>query len=136
MRGILCISHGHYAEAFKESLKMIAGPVTNVYACCLEPSDGPEEFKAKLVALQPELDKYDNILVFADLFGGSPCNTAFQYFFANEKIKFVAGMNFPMVLTAILSEDMDVPELIAQGQEAIVDVKSFMGAMSRGDDEE
>ena len=28
MRGILLISHGQYAEAFKGSLKMIAGEVT------------------------------------------------------------------------------------------------------------
>ena len=30
MRGILLISHGQYAEAFKGSLKMIAGEVTNL----------------------------------------------------------------------------------------------------------
>ncbi len=45
MRGILLISHGQYAEAFKGSLKMIAGEVTNLYSCCLLPTDGPEQFK-------------------------------------------------------------------------------------------
>ncbi|MFQ8582046.1 MAG: hypothetical protein ACLSA6_05595 [Holdemania massiliensis] len=44
MRGILLISHGQYAEAFKGSLKMIAGEVTNLYSCLL-PTDGPDQFK-------------------------------------------------------------------------------------------
>ena len=85
MRGILLISHGQYAEAFKGSLKMIAGEVTNLYSCCLLPTDGPEQFKEKLNVLKPELDKYDEVLVFADLFGGSPCNTTFVEFATNPK---------------------------------------------------
>ena len=48
---------------------------------------------------------------------------------------FVAGMNFPMVLTAILNEEMDVDALIAQGQEAIVDVKKFNQSMSFDDED-
>ena len=135
MRGILCISHGKFAEAFTGSWKMIAGPVTNLHYCCLEPTDGPAEFGAKLSALEPELEQYDNVVVFADLFGGSPCNTTFQHFFKNPKMDFVAGMNFPMVLTAILNEEMDVDALIAQGQEAIVDVKKFNQSMSFDDED-
>ena len=47
MRGILLISHGQYAEAFKGSLKMIAGEVTNLYSCCLLPTDGPRAVQGK-----------------------------------------------------------------------------------------
>lgn len=136
MRGILCISHGFYAEAFKESLKMIAGNVENLHACCLEPTDGPEEFKAKLQAIEPTLESYDKVLVFADLFGGSPCNTAFQYFMLNDKYSFVAGMNFPMVLNALLSEESELDSIIEQGRESIVDVRSFMQAMMSSDEDE
>lgn len=134
MRGILLISHGQYAEAFKGSLKMIAGEVTNLYSCCLLPSDGPEQFQDKLAQLEPELDKYDEVLVFADLFGGSPCNSTFVKFAQNPKYHFIAGMNFPMVLTAILSESEAVDSLIAQGREGIVDVKAFMASMSADED--
>lgn len=136
MRGILLISHGYYAEAFKESLKMIAGQVDNLYAVCLDPTDGPEEFKTKLTAVNSELEQYDEVLLFADLFGGSPCNTAFQYYLANEKVHLIAGMNFPMVLTAILSEWETVENLIALGQESIVDVRIAAAAMMSGDDDE
>ena len=134
MRGILLISHGQYAEAFKGSLKMIAGEVTNLYSCCLLPTDGPEQFQEKLTQLEPEFEKYDEVLVFVVLFGGSPCNTTFVKFAQNPKFHFIAGMNFPMVLTAILSESESVENLIAQGREGIVDVKSFMASMSSDED--
>ncbi|MFQ8582045.1 MAG: hypothetical protein ACLSA6_05590 [Holdemania massiliensis] len=42
-----------------------------------------------------------------------PCNTTFVEFATNPKFHFVAGMNFPMVLTAILSSE-SVENLIAQ----------------------
>ncbi len=134
MRGILLISHGEFAQALKGSLKMIAGDVSNVYAACLEPSDGPDEFSAKLDALDADLAKYDSVLVFADLFGGSPCNTAFLKYAADPKYTIVSGMNFPMVLTAILSEHEQAESLIATGQEGIVDVRVFMSAMSGDED--
>lgn len=134
MRGILLVSHGQYAEAFKGSLKMIAGEVTNLYSCCLLPSDGPDQFTEKLVALEADFDQYEEILIFADLFGGSPCNTSFIHFAQNPKYHFIAGMNFPMVLTALLSESEPVESLIEQGREGIVDVKTFMAAMSGDED--
>lgn len=133
MRGILLISHGQYAEAFKGSLKMIAGDVSNLYSACLLPSDGPEEFTAKLTALEPELAQYDEVLVFADLFGGSPCNNAFIKYASDSKYSIIAGMNFPMVLTAILSEE-NAASLVTTGREGLVDVREFMAAMGSDED--
>ena len=136
MRGILLVSHGFFAEQLKESLKMIAGPVTNVYAACLEPTDGPEQFMEKLKNLDEELSQYDEVVVFADLLGGSPSNTAFQYYIARENYSFIAGMNFPMILTTILSEDLPVPAILEVGKESIIDVREFTKAMMDSDEDE
>lgn len=126
MRGILLISHGHYADEFCKSLKMISGDVDNIYVCCLEASDGPETFSSKLEKIKPYLDSYDEVLVFADLFGGSPCNTAFQYFINEDKYIFIAGMNFPMVLNAIISEDIPIEEIMQIGKDGIIDVREYI----------
>ena len=126
MRSILCISHGLYAKEFKESLKMISGPVENLYSCCFLQNDGPAEFTEKLKDTLQQLEKYDEIIVFADLFGGSPCNTAFEALFSDERIKLIAGMNFPMVLTALLCEDVSIEDLIEEGKNGIIDVRHYM----------
>ena len=125
MKGILCISHGFYAREFIESIKMIAGQIDNIYSCCLEYNDGPESFTSKIEDVMFKLKDYDEIIVFADLFGGSPCNTATAYFFNNPNVKIIAGMNFQMVLSAVLGED-DKDGLIAIGRESIIDVKSYL----------
>lgn len=134
MRGILLISHGQFAEGLKESVKMIAGDVTNVYATCLAPTDGPDQFKEKLQVAKKELEQYEDVVIFADLFGGSPCNTTFVDCFQDPKYNFIAGMNFPMVLTAILSPEETVDNLIQTGQEGIVDVRKIMAAMNSDDE--
>ncbi len=135
MRGILLVSHGLYAQEFKGSLQMIAGENEHVYTACLESQDGPESFKEKLATLDASLAKYEEVLVFSDLFGGSPGNTAFQHYFSDSRVQFIAGMNFPMVLSAILNENATVSELVDMGKEGIVDVRSFMMA-SMSDDED
>lgn len=136
MRGILCISHGLYAKEFKESVKMISGPVDNLYSCCFEQNDGPEEFSVKMNNTLSQLKQYDEIIIFADLFGGSPCNTAFEAFISDPKVKFIAGMNFPMVLTAVLGEDMSIEELIEEGKNGIIDVRNYMSQMNEGCDDD
>ncbi|MGN1344855.1 MAG: PTS sugar transporter subunit IIA [Traorella sp.] len=134
MKGILCISHGFYAREFIESIKMISGPAENIYSCCLESNDGPDSFTRKLEELMPTLNQYDEVLVFADLLGGSPCNTALAYFYNNPKVKIIAGMNFGMVLSAVLGND-DVESLIEEGKNAIVDVRSFFNSVQTEDDD-
>lgn len=133
MKGILCISHGYYAREFVESVKMIAGPVTNLYSCCLDYDDGPETFTVKIENVLKDMTQYEEIIVFADLFGGSPCNTALAYFFNDDHVQLIAGMNFQMVLSAVLDEEN--PEtLIDHGKKAIVDVKAFVKANQDLDD--
>jgi mannose/fructose-specific phosphotransferase system component IIA len=128
-RGFLLISHGFYAKELKESLKMIAGDVDDVlYACCLEQHDGPESFTEKLKKAEGKLNQFDEVIVFADIMGGSPCNTAFQYFQSNPKYQIIAGMNFPMILTALLTPDATIDDLILAGKQALVDVRAYSSA--------
>ena len=133
MKGILCISHGFYAREFIESIKMIAGQIDNIYSCCLEYDDGPESFTSKIEDVMIKLKEYDEIIVFADLFGGSPCNTATAYFFNNPKVQIISGMNFQMVLSAVLGEE-NVEVLLDDGKNSIIDVKSFITSNNDCDD--
>ena len=128
-RGFLLISHGFYAKALNESLNMTAGDVDDVlYACCLEQHDGPESFTVKLKDAEQKLNQFDEVILFADIMGGSPCNTAFQYFQSNPKYQIIAGMNFPMVLTALLTPDATIEDLVSAGQQGVVDIRAYTAA--------
>lgn len=136
MKGILLISHGFYAKELRDSLKMIAGNVDNIYVACLETTDGPEEFKAKLIEQEKALEVFEEVIVFADLMGGSPCNTASQHFLANKKYEIIAGMNFPLILTALLEPNKSIDDLVSQGQQSIIDIRKYLSSMSISDEED
>lgn len=135
MRGFILASHGMYARELKNSLKMIAGDVSDVFDACLLPEEVLEQFKEKLTALKKETEKYDEVIVFADLMGGTPCNAAMSVFMEERRVSVIAGMNFPMVLAALLAEEMTTEELISGGKDGIVDVKAIKQSMSFEEEE-
>lgn len=136
MKGYVLVSHGFYAKELKNSLQMIAGDVSHVYCVCLLPEEGQEQFKAKLVSLQESLGQYDEILIFADLMGGTPCNVATTYFLSDARVSIIAGMNFPQLLTALLSQEATAAELVQVGKDSIVDVKATLKSTQSDDEEE
>jgi len=135
LRGYILVSHGDYAKELKNSLKMIVGDVSNVFEACLQPEEGLEQFKEKLVALKGDMEKYDEVIVFADLMGGTPCNAAASVYLEENHVTIIGGMNFPMLLTALLSEELSVENLISVGKDGVVNVKAKMNAMKFIDEE-
>ena len=78
---ILLVSHGNLAESFRDTAAMIAGSETAAGICCLgmTPEKDPEEFAEEAGRLLAE-DLQADYLIFADLFGASPCNTCVSVF--------------------------------------------------------
>ncbi len=133
MRGFLIVSHGDLAEGMKMSVEMVTGGRDNVFALGLTPEGGPAELEAKLEELLPKIEAFEDFFVFTDLYGGSPGNAVFMKFATNPKVSIISGVNFPMLLTAILTPGIDATALIAEAKGGIIDLKL---AMASGDDEE
>lgn len=133
MRGFLIVSHGDLAAGMKMSVEMVAGVRDDLYTLGLTPEGGPSELEDKLDLILPELDKYDDLFVFTDLFGGSPGNTVFMKLVARENVSIISGVNFPMVLTAVLTPDVGAEYLITEARNGIIDIKAHLSNM---DDEE
>ena len=123
MRAVVLISHGFYSEALKQSIQMIAGETEKIYTVVLTPDDGPEDFKMRLKQLDSTLSGFEAILVFADLLGGTPCNTALMYYGADPRVSIITGMNLSMVLTAVLSDDTSTETLIQVGRDGILNLE-------------
>lgn len=121
MKGIVLISHGRFAEGLKESLEMLCGPCPQVFTVCLEVSDSPEVFSDKLVKAYEEASVYGKVVVLCDVMGGTPCNIAVGQLSKKEESVLLAGMNLPMLMTAVL-QDMDSDVLVQEGKDAIADV--------------
>lgn len=122
MKAIVFVGHGELPLAIKHSVEMISGKNERLYAVSLAPEDGKEQYAHKLAELDASLEKYESVLVFADLMGGSPSNAAVEKYLNMDHVAIISGMNLPMVLTAVMS-DLPNEFIISEGIEGIKDVK-------------
>ena len=76
MVGIILASHGEFAKGILQSSEMIFGKQENVKAVMLMPSEGPNDLKAKMKDAVASFDNQDEVLILADLWGGTPFNQA------------------------------------------------------------
>lgn len=113
MVGIIVISHGKLAEGLKDAIEMIMGPQTQFKTLGLFPEDNPDDFRDAIKTSIKEIDDGQGILIFADLFGGSPANAAtYLVNLRPQGIEIVTGVNLPMLLEIInLRQDGNLKHL-------------------------
>lgn len=113
MVGIIIISHGKLAEGLKDAIEMIMGPQTQFKTLGLFPEDNPDDFRDAIKTLIKEIDDGKGVLIFADLFGGSPANAAaYLISLRFQGIEMVTGVNLPMLLEIMnLRQDGDLQYL-------------------------
>jgi PTS system mannose-specific IIA component len=97
--GLVLVSHGPLAAGLRQAAEMIMGPQEALAVLGLEPAQDMDKYRADLERLIREVDQGEGVLVLADLFGGSPANTA-AYVLA-PKVDVVCGCNLPMLIEAL-----------------------------------
>ncbi|NME82113.1 mannose/fructose/sorbose PTS transporter subunit IIA [Clostridium sp. SM-530-WT-3G] len=101
MVGIILASHGEFAKGILQSGSMIFGEQEDVAAVTLMPSEGPDDIRAKMEKAIASFSNQDEVLVLADLWGGTPFNQANSLFEKHkDKWAIVSGLNLPMLIEA------------------------------------
>ncbi|MEG6566999.1 PTS sugar transporter subunit IIA [Thermoanaerobacterium saccharolyticum] len=123
MVGIILVSHGPYAEALYESLKMIYGEQEKVEAINFTIGESIDDLKKKIDLAKKRLQT-EEILIFVDIIGGSPYNVGSLEI--DDKVNVITGFNMPMILEILSrrNERLSVVSDIAKnaGRNGIVDV--------------
>lgn len=127
MVSILIIGHGHFATGALSATRLVAGAPSNVHALDFPEGMSSDELKQQMQQLLSSIDTSE-ILVMADLAGGTPFRTAVELkmTMTDKQIRVVAGANMPALVEAAFSSDgMDLAELTADavqtGVEGFVD---------------
>jgi PTS system N-acetylgalactosamine-specific IIA component len=117
---------------------LAGGDREDVIAIGLKDGMGSDDFAVELKKVIPTLGDEDQLLIFADIVGGSPLTTT-----ANvvselgilSKTTMIGGMNLPMVLTTVMSKDfMDLEDVKKDAMDGgIEQIREFAVAV---DDEE
>ncbi|MDQ6960897.1 MAG: PTS sugar transporter subunit IIA [Mariprofundaceae bacterium] len=103
MMGIVVVAHEHIGEAMLAAVEHVLGPQALVAALSIgadaDIQSDLSEDSERLHTLVQRCDAGDGVLLFADMFGGTPCNLALSCI-EEGKVEVVSGFNLPMLIKA------------------------------------
>lgn len=112
MRYLILVSHGTFAPGLHNALGMMAGSDReDIRSTSLLDGMDVDTFRAKFAELVQDITPEDEIILTADIIGGSPLTTALDVLTEKGllgKTLAIGGMNLPLVLTAAFA-DADTP---------------------------
>lgn len=113
---VVLVSHGEFAVGLKTSLDMLAGKREDVLAVGLPDGKTADEFAGMFKECIQAITDEDEIILLADIVGGSPLTTALNVLANAGKLAAtitMGGMNLPLALTAVLMKDTADKETFA-----------------------
>lgn len=112
MRYLILVSHGTFAPGLHNALGMMAGSDReDIRSTSLLDGMDVDTFRANFTELVGDITPEDEIILTADIIGGSPLTTALDVLTEKGllgKTLAIGGMNLPLVLTAAFA-DADTP---------------------------
>ena len=112
MRYLILVSHGTFAPGLHNALGMMAGSDReDIRSTSLLDGMDVDTFRANFAELVQDITPEDEIILTADIIGGSPLTTALDVLTEKgllARTLVIGGMNLPLVLTAAFA-DADTP---------------------------
>jgi len=97
MIGGIIVSHGRLAEEILNALTIILGEASNIEAISIGWYDDVEDSKKKINQSLKRVDQKNGIVIFTDMFGGTPSNLSFS-FLKDNQVEIITGVNLPMLI--------------------------------------
>ena len=122
---IILMTHGDWGKELIRCAKMIIGHISNCTAIGLFPENALKDYRN---LLEKELDGAEEVLLLADMKGGSPANLASVYAKNKKSIYALCGLGLEMLLSAeslreIYSGDKLTDEILKEVKEKCMNLK-------------
>ncbi len=135
MIGGVIVSHGRLAEELLNALTIILGEAQNIEAISIGWYDDVEESKKKINQSLKKVDQKNGVIIFTDMFGGTPSNLSFS-FLADNRVEIITGVNLPMLIKFVsLQRSNNLKEVakkvVEQGKKNIHLASSLLNSKSR-----
>ena len=138
MRYLILVSHGTFAPGLHNALGMMAGSDReDIRSTSLLDGMDVDPFRVNFAELVKDITTEDEIILTADIIGGSPLTTALDVLTEKGllgKTLAIGGMNLPLVLTAAFA-DAETP-LDELEQELTGEAKDQIKRFDLGGDED
>ena len=115
MIGAVIVTHGRLAGELAEATARIVGPTEGIRAVTLGWDDEVSDAREQIQAAIAEVDTGSGVLVFTDMFGGTPTNVSLT-FLETDRVEIVTGVNLPMLVKLTSLQQQELPLLEAARQ--------------------
>lgn len=103
MIGVVIVAHGCLSEEIINTTAMIVGErMPGVTGVAVTGMENPEEIRRSIEDAIKQVDNGDGVVVFTDMFGGTPSNIALSFLKDNE-VEVISGVNLPMLVDMVYS---------------------------------
>lgn len=124
MRKIILVGHGDGCTGMKKSAEMILGKQDHLVAIDLKESEGLDDFlkKVQVSVKEYENEGYDDLLLLADIKGGTPGNVATLISKQKDHVQVIVGYHLAMILTACANDKISSQNLLKETNQMIQEV--------------
>jgi PTS system mannose-specific IIA component len=135
MVGGVIVCHGRMAEELLNALTIILGEAPNIEAISIGWYDDIEESKKKIAQSIKRVDKKNGVVIFTDMFGGTPSNLSFT-FYKDNQVEVVTGVNLPMLIKFVSLQRNDAlketaRKVVDQGKKNIHLVSALLSSRAK-----
>ncbi len=114
MIGGVIVSHGTLAKELLDVLSSILGYTPPIEVLSIGWFNDVEKSRSDLEACIRRANKGKGVIIFTDIFGGSPSNISFS-FLEENKIEIITGVNLPMLIKfSQLSKNISLKEAVSE----------------------
>jgi len=124
MINILLVTHGDFGKELLNSSEIIIGKIEDAESISFHSGENYEHLSKKVEEAIERLSKNNELIVFTDMYGGSPFNAVSK---AMKNIKFhhITGINFPLFIDIAVNRNSysmsEISEkIIKNGKRSIV----------------
>jgi PTS system mannose-specific IIA component len=98
--GLVIVTHGRLADAFREAVEHIVGPQEALATICIGPDDDMDARRQQILASVRDVNQGQGVLLLTDMFGGTPSNLALTAL-AEKGVEVIAGINLPLLVKLV-----------------------------------
>ena len=143
MIGVVIVTHRNLGEEFLRTAEEIVGELPGVEVVSIRASEKIDKARGKIEAAIRTVDKGSGVLIFTDMFGGTPSNLGLS-FLEKESLEVITGINLPMLIKLpSLRQEGSLKEVAQRicryGQKNILAASEFLAkkrTCTDGDDHE
>lgn len=109
--GIILISHGEFAKYAMKSAEMIVGKQENYEIVSVTDDKDLQNVVEELKAVYEKVKNDREVIVLADIFGGTPSNSSSSLLLGGADVVVYTGFNLPVLLELLLIRELPIEEI-------------------------